>query len=311
MSAAVNVKKLFPLSGTVDRSPLVTDGGSRQRLRPAQRPPFAVAIVLLILGSAVLAGCDGSDDKQTAAPRSYYLALGDSITYGFQPDKDKAGAPPSAFDTGFVDLFAARLRKLSPKVAVVNYGCPGETTVTFTQGGCPWLAERKKLHDAFRGSQLEAALSVLRAHPGQVSPMTLTLWGNDLLPLSQKGKRAPRAIASVASRLNSILQRLRAAAPTAEIIVTGAWNPEADQLKQAEPLYRSLDAAIARAAATSHARVAKTFAVFNPPGSLRTQRARLCALTFFCSKGDPHPTDAGYRAMADAFMAASGYSLKP
>jgi hypothetical protein len=39
--------------------------------------------------------------------------------------------------------------------------------------------------------------------------------------------------------------------------------------------------------------------------------ALLCALTFFCSKGDPHPTDAGYRAMADAFVAASGYPRKP
>jgi hypothetical protein len=47
--------------------------------------------------------------------------------------------------------------------------------------------------------------------------------------------------------------------------------------------------------------------VFNPPGTVPSQKARLCALTFICSKGDPHPTDAGYRAMADAVMAASGY----
>jgi hypothetical protein len=38
---------------------------------------------------------------------------------------------------------------------------------------------------------------------------------------------------------------------------------------------------------------------------------RLCSTTFFCSsKGDPHPTDAGYRAMAEAFMTASGYPRK-
>ena len=132
--------------------------------------------------------------------------------------------------------------------------------MTFTRGGCPTLAEGMKLHDPFRGSQLEAALSFLRAHPGQVSPITLTLWGNDVFPLSQKGKRAPRAIASVASHLSSILQQLRGAAPTAEIIVTGAWNPEVDRLAQAEPLYRSLDAAIARVAAASRARVANMFA---------------------------------------------------
>jgi hypothetical protein len=47
------------------------------------------------------------------------------------------------------------------------------------------------------------------------------------------------------------------------------------------------------------------------PSALREAFERLCAFTFFCSKGDPHPTDAGYRAMADAFMAASGYPRKP
>ena len=93
--------------------------------------------------------------------------------------------------------------------------------------------------------------------------------------------------------------------------MTGAWNPEADRLAQAEPLYRSLDAAIERVAAASRARVANMFVALDGSGNLRARKARLCALTFFCSKGDPHPTDAGYRATADAFMAASGYPRKP
>ena len=82
--------------------------------------------------------------------------------------------------------------------------------------------------------------------------------------------------------------------------MTGAWNPEADKAPQADAVYRSLDAAIARTAAASHARVAKIFPPFKG-------KARLCKLTFFCTKGDPHPTDAGYRAMAAAFFAASRY----
>jgi lysophospholipase L1-like esterase len=257
---------------------------------------LAVAAVVALPGIAAV----GSEAPR---PQSYYLALGDSIAYGSDPTRP--AARPSAL-AGYVEPFAARLRKLSPRIAVVNYGCPGESTVTFAKGGCPWLAEGRKLHDAFRGPQLAAALSFLRAHQGQVSPITLTLWGNDLAPLSARGKRAPRAIASFASRFNAILRQLRAAAPTAEIIVTGAWNPEADQLKQTRPLYRSLNAAIARAAATSRVRVANMFATFNGSGNVRAQRARLCARTFAC-KGDPHPTRAGYRAMADAFLAASGY----
>jgi lysophospholipase L1-like esterase len=267
----------------------------------------AAACALAALATAAAAG----PRPVSQPPQSYYLALGDSMTYGFQPTKAKPGARPSDFDTGYVDVFAARLRKLSPTIKVVNYGCPGESTVTFTRGRCPALADGIKLHDAFRGAQLRAALSFLRAHPAQVSPITLTLWGNDLAPLSAKGKGAPGAIASFASRFNAILRQLRAAAPTAEIIVTGAWNPEADRFEQATPLYRRLDAAIARAAAGSRARVANMFAAFNASGNARAQKARLCALTFVCSKGDPHPNDAGYRAMADAFMVASGYPRKP
>ena len=240
-------------------------------------------------------------------PQSYYLALGDSMAYGFQPSK-KPGAPAADFNTGYVDVFAGRLRKLSPKIRLVNYSCPGESTASFAKGPCPTLADGFKLHDPYRGSQLAAAEAFLRAHPGQVSPITVTLWGAELAPLSQKGKRAPAAIAAFASRFGSILKRLRSAAPTAEIIVTGAWNPEADRLAKVDALYRSVDRAIARAAAAARARVANVSSALNGTGTVKSQQARLCRLTYYCSKGDPHPTDAGYRAMADAFLAASGYS---
>jgi lysophospholipase L1-like esterase len=299
---------------------------SMQRPRSTQRQRLGATRALL-LGLAIpvflaLAGAATSSTIQRPvyqAPQSYYLALGDSITYGFQPTKAKAGARPSAFRTGFVDVFAARLRKLAPGIQVVNYGCPGESTVTFMRGGCPAFTDGIELHDAFRGSQLKAALSFLRAQPEAVSPITVTLYGNDWLPVlldTCKGnatcarKHAPSATGAFASRLRSILQQLRKAAPDAEIIVTGAWNPDPNQLRQLGDVYRSLEASIARAAAVSGARVARMVPVFNPSGSLPARKAKLCALTFICSKGDPHPTNAGYRAMADAHMAASGYPRK-
>jgi lysophospholipase L1-like esterase len=268
---------------------------------------LALAAALLVATGTATSGT--SERPVYQPPQSYYLALGDSMAYGFQPTK-KPGASPALFHTGYVDVFAARLRTLSPKIQVVNYGCPGESTVTFVGGSCPGLADGFKLHDPFRGPQLEAVKSFLRAHPGQVSPITLTLWGGDLAPLSAKGKRAPKAIAAFGSRFAAILKQLRAAAPAAEIIVSGAWDPEADRLAQTESLYRSVDWAIERAAAASRVRVANMFAALNGPGNVERQKARLCTLTFFCSKGDPHPTNAGYRAMANAFFAASGYGRR-
>ncbi len=247
------------------------------------------------------------------APQAYYLALGDSIAYGLQPTK--AGLPPSGFRTGYVDVFAARLRALSPKLRVVNYGCPGESAKTFIEGGCSGRHDVRGLHDTFKGSQLGAALAFLRAHPGRVSPITLTLWGNDAFELSPACKgdlvctrsHSTRGLARFASRLTSIVGRLRAAAPKAEIILTGAWNFDVEHPAQTAPLFRSIDATIARAAAAGKARVANMYPVFSPVGNPARAKARICALTFICSRGDVHPTDAGYRAMAAAFLAASGY----
>jgi lysophospholipase L1-like esterase len=273
---------------------------------------LAVGLVVLTVGA--LTASPGF-----TAPQAYYLALGDSMTYGFQPAKAEKNLPPSGFDTGYVDVFAARLRTLAPGIQVVNYGCPGESTVTFAKHDCPALADGIRLHDAYTGPQLDAALAFLHAHPGQVSPITITLWGNDFTGFEERchnrlrciRKRAPHAVASIASHLRSILAQLRAAAPQADIIATGAWNFEVDRFARVDFAYRKLDRRIKRAAADTGARVAKMRPIFNPRGSRASKRARICALTFTCSQGDPHPKDAGYRAMAKAFLKAAGYTAGP
>lgn len=214
-----------------------------------------------------------------ASPQGYYLALGDSLTYGIQPAKVDAGLQPSGFNTGFVDVFARRLRKLAPKLQVVNYGCPGESTVTFIAGGCPWLAGGRALHDAFHGAQLNAALKFLRAHPGEVSPITVNLGGNDAQALSDACKgsftcaraRAPRALKQLASRLGSILHQLHVAAPKANIIVIGLWNNDLTTARESDPLYRTLDLTIGRVAAGADAHFADPFPLFDPQGSLAPQ----------------------------------------
>lgn len=254
-----------------------------------------------------------------APPRAFYLALGDSLAYGIQPGKVDAGLPPSGFRTGYVDVFAARLRTLKPDLRVVNYSCPGESTKTFVSGGCPWLASgTHRLHDPYAGPQMSAALAFLRAHPGAVSPITLHLGGNDVQAVADAchgdlacaRARAPRATRALATRLRSIYRRLRNAAPDAEIIVTGLWNTNLPVLRQTDPLVRSVNRTIAGVARSSRARFADLFPVFNPQASLARERGRLCALTFLCSRGDGHPTDAGYRAIAAVVWAASGYGRR-
>ena len=94
------------------------------RLRTTRRPLFVTALFLgLALGGALALPGSATLRTMQATPRGYYLALGDSMAYGIQPTKVKPGARPGDFDTGYVDVFAARLRKLTPGLRVVNYGC--------------------------------------------------------------------------------------------------------------------------------------------------------------------------------------------
>ncbi len=267
-------------------------------------------LIVFALAAEITARAQNSPAKLNPPP-SYYLALGDSITYGYQALKAQANLPPSAYNTGYVDAFATRLRQIRPNIAVVNYGCPGESTDSFVNGPCPWTAAGHQLHSAFSGTQLQAALEFLGAHRGRVSPITLTLSGNDLPillnPCTAGGQidlgcvqaNAPSFIAGLAERISGILRQLRLAAPDAEIIVTGAWDSYVTMLTFADPLFQALNKAMAEAAAANRARFADPFLLFNPQGDLAAEAQTLCRLSLLCIQNDSHPSDAGYQALAD------------
>lgn len=245
-----------------------------------------VSAVLLVLLSAPTA---------VAAPTHFYLSLGDSLGYGI----------PSG--AGYADIVAERLREQRPGLRTVNYSCPGESTTSFISGECPWSGT---LHDDYSGSQLDAAVAFLRAHRGRVSPITLTVWGNDVTALVRSCARnlqcvereAPAAIRAFSANLTLIMGRLRAAAPDADIVVTGTVNVNVGYFPQTDPLYQRLNTEIANVAADARAGFADTFAVFNPQGDLAVETASICRLTLICSHGDSHPSDEGYREIADLIL---------
>ena len=199
------------------------------------------------------------------------------MTYGFQPTKAKPGAAAAAFHTGYVDVFAAHLRKLSAGIQVVNYGCPGESTVTFSRGGCP-AGSPGVCHSDHADGVGQRLASDLAGHVQGLCRVR---------PQARAGRDGVvRLTPGHDSRPSS----------------SGRADGRDHRHRSVEPRSES---SIVRAATASNARVARMLPVFNPPGSLHSRRARLCALTFICSKGDPHPTDAGYRAMAGAVAAAA------
>jgi lysophospholipase L1-like esterase len=270
---------------------------------------IVVAIVALLFGTTAVSASSNEKDS----PGHYYLALGDSLAYGFQQAKFNAQVASghvhaSAFHTGYVDDLAALLRTVQDPIRTVNFGCPGETTASYFVG-CAWHAVRGlPLHNTYAGSQESAALAFLRRYRHQVGLITLDNGANDTTPClnSTNPTCFPTAVAQVGANLKRALSKLRHAAPHAEIIVLAYYDPYAAVTPSSVAVTLALNQAIATAAAANGAKVADAFTPFNlaPP-----QPATLCALTLFCTAlHDIHASDAGYAVIARQFWAVSSYS---
>jgi lysophospholipase L1-like esterase len=120
-------------------------------------------------------------------PGSQYLALGDSVTFGYMesnvvpaPDYGNAAAFP-----GYPEQLGARLR-----LSVANASCPGETSSSLIRTSAPSNGcennpahsssnyRNNPLHVKYTGSQLAFALSYLRSHH-KVRLVTLMIGAND------------------------------------------------------------------------------------------------------------------------------------
>ena len=94
------------------------------------RPLAIIAAIAALLASTESVSASA---EHFNPPKQYYLALGDSLAYGFQLGKALSQLPTldaTTFDTGYVDDFAVMMRAVRPDLQVVNFGCPGETTAS-------------------------------------------------------------------------------------------------------------------------------------------------------------------------------------
>jgi lysophospholipase L1-like esterase len=268
----------------------------------------------------------------SAAPSHYYLALGDSLAFGFSfvrfyETYPAATLSANVFHTGYVDDLALALRAIRPDIQVVNLSCPDESTVSYLQGPCPYVSPTPPflpfpLHTQYTGTQEVAALTFLKAHPGQVSPITIDLGVNDVLPVLETdcptldplclGLHLPPVLKTVGTNLNQILAELRAAAPTADIIIVGYYNPFGVTDPASDVITIELNEVIKSAASPYGVRLADAFTPFNRTGN---ETFTLCALTLMCigpytpyGKPDIHPSDLGYAVIANQIWNVLGYT---
>jgi lysophospholipase L1-like esterase len=283
----------------------------------------AIAAVLAIVATTAFTACS-APAKLKAAPATYYLALGDSLSQGVQPDA--AGASVETAQ-GYPDLVYARLRHGYPALRLVRLGCPGETTKTMMHGGiCRYPG----------GSQLAAAVAFLRAHRGHVLLVTIDIGANDPQDcISQSGLASLASCvgqtSEAAANLTAILASLRAAAgPGVRIVGMSYYLPELAEWRHgtlghavawvSERLAVAYNGLLDHAYAQAGIDVANVFGAFDTTdfgdpvtvpglGSLPRNVALICEWTWECAPSprgpNQHANPAGYRVIADAMLRAA------
>jgi lysophospholipase L1-like esterase len=287
-----------------------------------------VRIALVVAVAVAVTACSGPAASVRShvetVPATYYLALGDSLSQGVQPD---AAGTSVETGQGYPDQLYAMLRPGQPALRLVKLGCPGETTATMIHGGiCKYRG----------GSQLAAAVSFLSAHRGHVRLVTIDIGANDpedcgswaslRTVLHCVGTNFPDAV----SNLDTILARLRAAAgPGIRIVGMSYYLPALAEWRDGLPgqaiawlserLAADYNDLLDRAYAQSDVPVANVFGAFETAdfgnrqavpgvGTVPRNVALICQWTWECASPprgpNQHANQAGYGVIARAFLSA-------
>jgi lysophospholipase L1-like esterase len=281
---------------------MLTTGSDAHRLHWCKRLLMPLLISFTLLLTIVPVALASPHISSLSGPKKYYLALGDSLAFGYQPDLN--------YDDGYVNDFFVNLKARGVS-SDANMGCPGETSVTFLNGKCPAPILRKY---PYIGSQFNAAIHYLHHYAGQVSPVTLDIGANDVLPdISTKTcsvniSKFNADLAAVDANLTqTILPALRAALTvngqvTGDLLLMNYYNAYQNICPSLSGYMQMLNSHLA-ADVGGYGSLIDVFAAFG--GS---SQPNVCAYTWMCSIfKDIHPKDKGYGVIASAFEADTGY----
>lgn len=288
-------------------------------------------LLTAVAGLLVLvAGCSGHAAEPAPQPHllpgpQYYLALGDSLSQGVQPDSDGASLPTRA---GYPNRIYSVLHAQDRNWRLVKLGCSGETTHTMIHGGiCHYAA----------GSQLLQAAAFLRAHRGHLGLVTIDIGANDPNSCFYGGASVSKilpcmgnSISRSAADLRLIMADLRAAAgPDVTILAMSYYVPELagwmdgtvgeEVAVLTERLVAGYNQMLGKIYRAYGARVANVFGAFNSSdfgskirladyGVLPRNVATICQWTWACAHSprgpNEHANAAGYEVIARAFLRA-------
>lgn len=273
------------------------------RTAASPKHPLGPYLIIFIIVALALAGLDAlAISLKNPGPllsRDQYLALGDSLGFGYQPNLN--------FTDGYVDDVYRDIHK-NNVTGLVNYSCPNESSVTMINGNCP---DRALRHSQYLGSQLDAAVSFLENHRGEINPVTFDMGANDVFTdfdattCSYDAGRAQSDIMTLDTNLTkTILPQLTQADTTTtgaragKFLMLNYYDPFAKQCPNSLPLIQMLNQHIAADAAQFKVPMVDIYTAFGGDNMANN----ICTLTWMCSAKyhDVHPTTQGYAIMAQA-----------
>lgn len=235
-----------------------------------------------------------------------YLALGDSVVFGFLPEVGPEYVNAQNF-VGYPDYVGAALR-----LATVNASCPGEATGGFISllgqdNGCfPFRFQlRFPLHTFYTSAQLDFATRFLETHPN-TKLVTIGLGANDVfLCLADPQCAAtglPQVFATISSNMQTILSALRATGFNGVLVVVNYYS-----LDYSDPvgtfLTHQLNDAVTFPARAKGAVIADVFTAF--ANAARVVGGRTCFAGLLKATPRPRPTD----PLCDVHPSQSGQKL--
>ncbi len=280
-----------------------------------------LAAVMAVTGPAAADSAAGHD-RDTHLPRfDYYLALGDSLAAGVQPN---ASGQSVITSQGYASDIAADLQRRDGDLKFVNLSCPGESTATMLHGGCP--------APHTYADQTDAAVTFLKAHEHARILVTVDIGANDVDGcLSQGIDQAcvAQGITDVATNLPQILAKLKAASgPRTTFAAMNYYDPflaewltgPAGQPLATESvkLGETLNDTLGDAYEAFHVPVADVSGRFDtedftplvplaPTIDVPLNVARICQWTWMCAPApvgpNIHANATGYRQIAGTFEA--------
>lgn len=259
--------------------------------------------------TAIPASASPPDDRADSA--GSYLALGDSVAFGYNPLLDPRSGP--AQYVGYPDLVARALH-----LRETNAACPGEATGGFTNrrsdndNGCETGPTAWRtlfpLHVRYKTAQLNYAVKYLGKHPN-TRLVTLDIGSNDLfhcqnVTADMCAGELSATLATVSSNLRTIYGAIRAVYRGPLVTLTYYSPNYADPALTG--VVRAGNLAIASVATAAGGTVADGFTAF---GAIAAQYGGSpCAAGLLIKKSDGtcdiHPTRYGQTVLAQAVTAA-------